>query len=96
MNFYEKQKKILNTNIRKLNFALTQSHVTKLIELLGNPKQLFLRNLFSGISKGIGIGIGVTLVTALILLLLEKLVTLNIPVIGEYISDIVMIVEQSR
>jgi hypothetical protein len=54
------------------------------------------RNLLAGISRGVGIGIGVTLITAMLVMLLQKIVTLNIPVIGEYISDIVEIVEKNR
>ncbi len=43
-----------------------------------------------------GIGIGVTIITAVLIMLLQKIVTLNIPVIGEYIADIVEIVEKNR
>lgn len=47
-------------------------------------------------SRGIGIGIGVTIITAMLVILLQKIVTLNIPIIGEYIADIVEIVEKSK
>lgn len=50
----------------------------------------------AGISKGIGIGIGVTILSAVLIYLLQKIVRLNIPVIGEYISDIAQIVENSK
>ena len=53
------------------------------------------RNFFAGISRGIGIGIGVTVITAMLIIILQKIVTLNIPIIGEYIADIVEIVEKS-
>ena len=96
MNFREKQKRIFYFIIRKLNHLLSQSQVSDLMEVVGNSKKLLFRNLLSGLTKGIGIGIGVTIITAIILILLERLVTLNIPVIGEYISDIVKIVEQAR
>ena len=46
--------------------------------------------------KGIGIGIGVTIITAIIVLILRKIVMLNIPILGEYIADIVEIVQKSR
>ena len=39
---------------------------------------------------------GVTVITAILILLLRRIVTLNIPVIGEYIVDIVEIVEKGR
>mgnify|MGYP007007823425 CR=1 FL=1 len=67
-----------------------------LVELLGDRKKLFIRNFSSGIFKGIGIGIGVTLITAILLILLQKIVALNIPVIGEFIADIVDIVQNNR
>ncbi len=50
----------------------------------------------AGIARGVGIGIGVTIITAILVILLQKIVTLNIPVIGEYVADIVEIVERSR
>ncbi len=86
----------LNKKIDDLNEAMLKSRILDLSELLGSRKQLLFRNIFSGIAKGIGIGIGVTVITAILVILLQKIVTLNIPVIGEYISDIVDIVERNR
>lgn len=62
----------------------------------GSKKEIIIRNLIAGIFRGVGIGIGVTIITAILVMLLQKIVTLNIPVIGEYISDIVEIVEKSK
>ena len=50
----------------------------------------------TGIAKGIGIGIGFTILTAILLIVLQKIVTLNIPIIGDYIADIVKIVESKK
>lgn len=86
----------LNKKLDDLNHALTKSKFLDLVELLGNRKELFFRNIWTGIIKGIGIGIGVTIITAVILIVLQKIVTWNIPVIGEYIADIVDIVQNSR
>lgn len=86
----------INKKLDDLNYALTKNKVLDLVELLGNKKELIFRNIWSGIAKGIGIGIGVTIITAVILLILQKIVTWNIPVIGEYIADIVDIVERNR
>lgn len=88
--------KSLNKNIEKLNYNLTKGNILELAELLGNKRKLIVRNLLSGVFKGIGIGIGFTILTAIIVLILRKIVTLNIPVIGDYISDIVAIVENSK
>ncbi len=86
----------LNENLEKINSLLTKNNILDLAELLGNKKQLLIRNLLSGMSKGIGIGVGFTIVTALIIFLLQKLVKLNLPIVGKYIADIVEIVQQSR
>lgn len=91
-----KLEKRLLRNLEQLNFVLTKNNVLELAELLGNKKQLILRNFMTGIAKGIGIGIGFTILTAILLIVLQKIVTLNIPVIGDYISDIVEIVENKR
>ena len=86
----------LNQKLDRLNYIFTKNNVIDLIEVLGNRKSLFFRNVLSGIGEGIGIGIGVTVITAVLVILLQKIVTLNIPVIGEYIADIIDIVEKSR
>ena len=44
----------------------------------------------------IGIGIGVTIISAMIVYALQRIVTLNIPVIGNYVSDIVEIVQKRQ
>lgn len=89
----EKLEKRLNKNLQKLNNSLEKSNIFELMELLGNNKKMFVRNFIAGISKGIGIGIGFTLLSAIIVIVLQKIVTLNLPVIGDYISDIIDIVE---
>lgn len=83
-------------NIDKLNFTLTKNNLIDLAEILGNRKELLIRNLIAGMAKGIGIGIGFSLLTAVLIIILQKIVTLNIPVIGDYISDIVEIVDRNR
>lgn len=71
----------LNKNLEKLNYNLSKSNILDLAELLGNKKKLIIRNLLTGICKGIGIGIGFTILTAILVIMLKKIVTLNIPVI---------------
>lgn len=91
-----KQSKVLSSNIEKLISILEEMNVHELIYILGNKKEIIKRNLYAGIFRGIGVGIGVTIITAILIFILQRIVTLNIPVIGEYIKDIVDIVEKSR
>lgn len=85
---------ILNTSIERLSKTLQEWNISDLTYILGNKKEIIKRNLLAGIFRGVGIGIGVTIITAILIVILKNIVMLNIPIIGEYISDIVEIVER--
>ncbi len=87
--------KKLNKQVEELNKTMELANVREIMYILGNKKKMFFRNVLAGIGRGIGIGIGVTIMTAVIVYALQKIVTLNIPIIGQYISDIVEIVEKN-
>ena len=91
--FKKKREKELINKIDKINYILSKNEILDLMELLGNSKKFLFRNFLSGIIKGIGTGIGFTILTAIIIIILQRIVTLNIPVIGKYISDIVEIIK---
>ncbi len=76
----------LQKQIENLNKALAESNIREFAELLGNSKKILWKNLIAGIFRGIGIGIGVTVITAILIILLQKIVTLNIPVIRRIYS----------
>lgn len=96
MFFKKKDFNLLHHSIKELNKILQESRIEELSYILGNKKEMFKRNFFAGIFRGIGIGIGVTIITAILIYILQKIVALNIPVIGEYIVDIIDIVQRSR
>lgn len=85
--------KKINEKIDKINEKLDKTRMVELSYIVGSKKEIIKRNLLAGISRGVGIGIGITLISAVILYLLQKLIKLNIPVLGEYIADIVAIVK---
>lgn len=91
-----KKVNILNESIEYLIRILEKGNFIELTYILGSKKEIIKRNLLAGIFRGAGIGIGVTVITAILIMILQKIVTLNIPIIGEYIADIVDIVERNR
>lgn len=91
----KEQERLLISQIDSLNKNLLENNIVDIAGLLGNRKRLLITNLIAGISRGVGIGIGVTVISAILVIILQKIVTLNIPVIGEYITDIVEIVQKS-
>lgn len=96
MEMNEKLLKGLEKNIENLNNNLTKNNILELSEIIGNWKKLIWRNFISGIAKGVGIGIGFSIVTAIIIIILQRIITLNIPVISQYIADIIEIVQLNR
>ena len=95
--FNNRKKRIdLENKMNSLIDLLEKSNLEDISDLFLNKKELIKRNLIGGIFRGTGIGIGVTVITAILVLILRKVVALNIPVIGEYIADLVDIVEKSR
>lgn len=86
-------KRILNQNIERLLRFLEKKKIEQLIDVLGSKKEIIKRNFLAGIFRGMGFGIGVTIVTAIIIYFLQRLVRLNLPGVGRFITDIVEIVE---
>lgn len=96
-NYHKKklEEKLL-IQLNNLNNILNKNKVLDLIEIAGNSRKYLARNFMSGISRGIGIGIGFSIITALIVYVMQKIIRLNIPVLSQYISDIVEIVERTK
>ena len=96
-NYHKKkiEEKLL-IQLNNLNNTLNKNKVLELIEIAGNSRKYLARNFMSGISRGIGIGIGFSIITALIVYVMQKIIRLNIPVLSQYISDIVEIVERTK
>lgn len=86
--------KELIRKIDKLIYLLDKRNITKNIEIFQDKRKLILRNFFAGVTKGIGTGIGFTILTAIIIYILQYIIRLNIPVIGNYINDILDIVQK--
>lgn len=86
----------LKEAIEKLNITLSKNRFIELSEILGNWRKLILRNFISGIVKGVGLGIGFSILTAILIILLQKIIMLNIPVISNYMADVIEIVETQQ
>lgn len=89
----EKRENIEEKLLELLKFFEKQEFID-VINIMGSTKRYLWRNFLSGIVKGVGIGIGLTIVTAIMVIILQNIVELNIPVISDYIVQIIDIVEK--
>lgn len=87
--------KNINNKIDEINKKLEQSNIIEMSYIMGNKKEIIKRNLLAGIFRGIGIGVGITIISAIIIAFLQRLIRLNIPIIGDYITDIVAIIQRN-
>ena len=94
--FIKRKLSYLEEKIDKLNTILIEANIRELSYIIGSKNQILIRNILAGIAKGIGIGIGFTLTTAVIIYILQKIVKLNLPIIGDYIIDNIDIVQNRR
>lgn len=72
---------------------MEKSRIAEYTELLHSPFRLIWLNIFSGVARGLGIALGFTFFAATIIYVLQVLGALNLPIIGDYIADIVRIVQ---
>ncbi|BCG60221.1 DUF5665 domain-containing protein [Paenibacillus sp. URB8-2] len=72
---------------------MEKSRISEYTELLYSPWRLIWLNVLAGTARGVGIAIGFTFFAATIIYVLQVLGALNLPIIGDYIADIVRIVQ---
>ncbi|WP_339062356.1 DUF5665 domain-containing protein [Tepidibacillus marianensis] len=83
----------IGKKIDDLGVQLERVQIADYVALLNRPRRLFFLNLATGIARGIGIALGFTVFAATIIYILQKLGALNLPIIGDYIADLVKIVQ---
>lgn len=89
-----KQAQALFRKLIEVEHQLERANLAQFMELVQNPVRLIFLNFLGGLARGFGIAIGLTLIASLFLVLLTRLASLNLPVIGKYIADLVRIVNQ--
>jgi len=85
---------LLAARLERLALDLEKAQLKEYVELMRRPRALIWRNLLAGVARGVGIAIGFTFFAATIVWFLQALGALNLPIVGDYIADIVRIVQR--
>lgn len=85
----------ISRKLDKIALEMEKSKLADYVYYIENPRKMFLSNFISGIARGFGIAIGFTLLGAVVVYILQIIVRLKLPLIGEFISDIVKIVQNN-
>jgi tetrahydromethanopterin S-methyltransferase subunit F len=83
----------IKMTVNKIAQQMERTQIADYIDLLNSPGKLISRNLLAGVARGVGLAIGLTLFTVVILYILRMLGALNLPIIGDFIADLIRIVE---
>ncbi|MEX2355867.1 MAG: DUF5665 domain-containing protein [Thermaerobacterales bacterium] len=83
----------LQERIKNLGTQMEKMNLAEYAALFEDPRRLWWIHFTSGIARGLGIAIGFTLLGAVMIYFMQRAVMLNLPVIGEFIAQIVRIVQ---
>ncbi|HBF37810.1 MAG TPA: hypothetical protein DDW50_10855 [Firmicutes bacterium] len=89
-----KQANALFKKLSEVERKLERANLAEFMQLLQRPARLIFLNFLGGLARGFGIAIGLTIIASLFILILTRLASLNLPVIGAYIAELVKIVNQ--
>jgi hypothetical protein len=88
-------KSSLEGRVKELALAMEKMKIAEYVEYINDTKRMLVTNFLAGIARGLGMAIGFTILGALLLYLLRQLVVLNLPLIGDFIAQIVELVNDS-
>ncbi|QSQ09801.1 hypothetical protein H0A61_02182 [Koleobacter methoxysyntrophicus] len=85
-------KKLL-IKIEEFSIKMEKMRIAEYVSLMEDPIKILYTNFLAGIARGIGMAVGFTLLGAITIYILQKIVILNLPLLGDFIADIVKIVQ---
>lgn len=84
----------LVVRLARLSQDLEKYNLAEYMNLLNNPRRYIWLNFSGGVARGLGFGLGATILAALIIYIMQRLVVLNLPLIGDFIAELVRIVNE--
>lgn len=79
--------------IKNIADQLEKSKIGDYITIMQNPLRMVILNFTAGIARGLGIAVGFAILGAIVIYMLQRLVLLNLPIIGGVITEIVKMVQ---
>lgn len=83
----------LEDKVGTLATSMERMKLAEYVELLNNPWRLLWVNFLAGLARGSGIAIGGSLLVAALLYLMSQIAILNLPLISDFIAEIVRLVQ---
>lgn len=87
--------KLILRRLENLSCRLELMHLDAFLRYVHDWRKRLFFDFLSGIARGIGFSIGFSVLGALLLYLLRNMALSNLPVIGEFLAQLVRIVENN-
>lgn len=81
------------SQLERLLHNFERMELEEYLAYVNDKRRLFRNNLLIGMARGLGNAIGLTVLTALVIVLLQRLVLENIPLIGDFLAEVVKVVQ---
>mgnify|MGYP001401658216 CR=1 FL=1 len=86
----------LAEQMNRLANRLEALRIADYIEFLEKPRKLIYTNFIAGVFRGLGFAVGTTIVFATVVESLRRIVLINIPLINDYLVELVRIIEMRK
>lgn len=86
----------LESRVDKLVGVLERMRLDEYIEHVSNRKRLLLVNIAYGLARGFGFMLGFSVLGAVALVLLSRVAANSVPLIGDFLTEVLEEVEMSR
>jgi hypothetical protein len=85
----------LSERIDQLSYNMEKAKIVEYVNIMQDPKRLLVLNFIVGLARGLGIAVGFSILGAVAIYFLRRLVMLNLPLIGDFIAEVIKIVNRS-
>lgn len=86
---------VLRDVAEQLTRTMEKTRIAEYVEYLNHPGRLLWTNFLIGIARGLGSTIGLAIVLAVVLYILQKVITLNLPVLSDFTSRFIQMVMEN-
>lgn len=79
----------------QLTRTMEKTRIAEYVDYLHHPGRLLWMNFLIGIARGLGSTIGLAIVLGITVYVVQKLITLNLPLISDWITDFIIMIEKN-
>lgn len=79
--------------VEELSRNIERMKLAEYMALFDRPWRLMWLNFLAGVARGLGIAVGFSVLGALVLYALSRSFVTNLPILGRYVAELVMIVQ---